>query len=177
MGSSITVKAGEVFSIANVKAWDANIAAARTFDAQFTVIADATSDSAGSIDLIIFPAIVAADGTSDVNDAHATVDSVPANGAVVTFLGSASTTYTPRLMYHRDSITLHSRPLMMPYTGRGFRRSLATAESEMRQGVIPLMPRLWFDSTFATGRHDARVDLFCEAQPRDRWMGIKFFGS
>lgn len=179
LGAGGTVKAGEVFSIANVNAFDPEIPAVRPFVAQFTVIADATADGAGAATVRIFPAIIvrsagATTGNNAVNEAHATVDVAPANGAVVTFQGAASTTYTPRLMFRKDAIVAHSAPLILPYTGQGFRRSLADAE---RDGVAPLMPRLWFYSDPNTGAHRCRVDMFVQAQARNRWLGTKFFGT
>ena len=61
----------------------------------------------------------------------------------------------------------------MPYTGQGFRRSLADAN---RDGVAPIVPRLWLYSDADKGIHKARIDVFVQAQARDRWRGIKFFG-
>lgn len=174
LGAGGTVKAGEVFSIAGVTAWDPEIGQARPFAAQFTVIADATADGAGAATVTIFPAIIVQTGTAVVNNAHATVDVAPANGAVVTFEGAASTTYTPRVMWKKEAIVAHSAPLILPYTGQGFRRSLAEAE---RDGQAPVMPRLWLFSDPNTGSHKARVDVFVEAQVRNRFQGIKFFGS
>lgn len=179
LGAGGTIKAGEVFSIANVNAYDPEIPGVRPFAAQFVVVADATADGAGAATVRIFPAIIvpvggAVTGDNAVNTAHATVDAAPANGAVVTFQGSASTAYTPRMMWKKESLVAHSAPLILPYTGQGFRRSLADAE---RDGVAPLMPRLWFYSDPNTGAHRCRVDIFIEAQVRNRWQGIKFFGT
>lgn len=174
LGSGVTVKKGEVFEIANVQAWDPEIGAARPFAAQFTVLEDATADTVGSITVRIFPAIIVQTGTTSVNNAHATVDAAPANGAVVTFMGNASTTYTPRVMWKKEAMVAHSAPLIMPYTGQGFRRSFAEAE---RDGQAPVMPRLWLYSDPNKGDHKARIDLFVQAQVRNRWQGIKFFGN
>lgn len=174
LGAAGTVKAGEVFSIAGVTAWDPEIGQARPFAAQFTVLADATADGVGAATVTIFPAIIVQTGTSTVNNAHATVDAAPANDAVVTWEGSASTTYTPRVMWKKEAVVAHSAPLILPYTGQGFRRTLAEAE---RDGQAPVMPRLWLYSDPNTGAHKARVDMFVEAQVRNRFQGIKFFGN
>lgn len=182
LGAGGTVKAGEVFSITSgtaVNAYDPEIGQARPYTQQFVVVEDATADTAGAATLRIFPAIIipvggATTGANAVNSAHATVTAAPANGATVTFLGAASTTYTPRVMWKKDSVVAHSAPLILPYTGQGFRRSLADAE---RDGVAPLMPRLWFYSDGDTGAHRCRIDIFIQAQVRNRWEGIKFFGS
>ena len=179
VGAGGTIAAGEVFTIADVYAYDPEIGGSRGFLQDFVVINAATAGTGGEVTVRIFPAIIVDDGStvigSDAVDrAHATVDSVPANDAVVTFRGSASTQYTPKMMWKKDAIVAHSAPLIMPYTGQGFRRSLADAE---RDGVAPLMPRLWFFSDPLTGAHKCRVDLFIQAQMRNRWAGVKFFGN
>jgi hypothetical protein len=182
LGAAGTVKAGEVFSITSgtaVNSFDADNGKDRGFAQQFVVLEDATADTAGAATLRIFPAMVVGDGvsttgTAGVNNAHRTVTAAPDNGATVTFLGSASTTYTPRVMFKKDSVVVHSAPLVMPYTGQGFRRSLADAN---RDNVAPLVPRLWMYSDPDTGVHKARIDVFVQAQARDRWSGIRFFGA
>jgi len=174
LGANGTISAGEIFTIAGVTSWDRNIGQSRDFLQQFTVVADATADGAGAATVRIFPAIVVQTGTATVNNSHATVDAAPADNAVVTFVGAASTTYKPRLMFEKESIVAHSAQLVLPYTGQGYRRSLADAD---RDGVAPLMPRLWFYSDPKTGAHNCRIDVFVEAQARDRWKGIKFFGT
>lgn len=181
LGAGGTVKAGEVFTITTgtaVDAWDPKIGQSRGFTQQFVVLADATADTSGAATLRIFPAIIVGDGTTTigqggVNNAHRTVTAAPANGATVTWMGSASTTYIPRLLFKKEAIVVHSAPLIMPYTGQGFRRSLADAE---RDGAAPLMPRLWFYSDGDTGAHRCRIDVFVQAQARERFMGVKFFG-
>jgi hypothetical protein len=179
LGVSATIADGEVFNIAGVEAYDPEIGATRGFLQDFVVVGGATADGAGLATVRIFPAIIIDDassvtGANAVNRAHATVDAAPADTAVVTFKGVASTSYTPKMMWKKEAVVAHSAPLIMPYTGQGFRRSLADAE---RDNIAPLMPRLWFSSDSKTGAHECRVDLFVQAQMRNRWMGIKFFGN
>ncbi len=178
LGANATISDGEVFTIAGVNAYDPEIGENRGYLQDFTVVGDTTADGTGEATVRIYPAIIVDDGSSvtganAVNRAHATVDAAPADNAVVTFKGTASTTYQPRLMFKKEAIVCHSAPLVMPYTGQGFRRSLADAE---RDGQAPLMPRLWFYSDPDTGAHRCRVDIFVEAQVRRRDMGVKFFG-
>ena len=173
-----TINVGEVFEITGVNAFDPEIEQNRGFLQQFTVVEGATSVS-GAATVRIYPAIIVGGGTAvsganGVNRAHATVDAAPASGAAVTFSGAASTVYTPRLMFKKEAVVCHSAPLIMPYTGQGFRRSLSDAE---RDGASPLMPRLWFYSDPNTGVHRCRVDIFVQAQARARNMGVKFFGT
>lgn len=178
LGVSATISDGEVFTIAGVEAYDPEIGGSRGYLQNFVVVGDAVADGAGAATVRIFPAIIVDDGSSltganAVNRAHATVDAAPADGALITFNGVASTQYIPKMMWKKEAVVAHSAPLIMPYTGQGFRRSLADAE---RDTVAPLMPRLWFYSDPNTGAHKCRVDLFIQAQMRNRWMGVKFFG-
>lgn len=144
-----TVKAGSVFTIANVYEWDnrANQSTGRL--QQFTVLADVTASGVSDADLIIYPAIIV-QGTSDVNTAHATVDSVPADDAAITFVGAASTAYKPRLIMDKSAIIVNTADLMLPMTGQGSRVNLTK---------LPLSVRMWKDSTFATGEHRIRFDV------------------
>lgn len=179
LGAAATISDGEVFTIADVNAYDPEIGENRGYLQQFTVIGDTVADGTGEATVRIYPAIIVDDGSSltgaaAVSRAHATVDAAPDNDAVVTWSGVASTVYQPRLMFKKESIVCHSAPLIMPYTGQGFRRPLADAQ---RDTIAPLMPRLWFFSDPNTGAHKCRVDLFVQAQVRRRDMGIKFFGT
>jgi len=172
-----TVGVGEVFTIAGVNAYDPEIGQNRGFLQQFTVVSGGTS-AGGVVSVRVYPALIVDDGSSvtgdnAVNRAHATVDAAPADAAVVTFSGAASTVYTPRLMFRKDAVVCHSAPLIMPYTGQGFRRSLGEAE---RDNTAPLMPRLWMYSDPNTGAHKCRIDVFVQAQAREREAGVKFFG-
>lgn len=177
--ANATIKAGEVFQIAGVAAYNPHVGVARPFNQQFVVISDATANGAGAITVSIFPAIIvptpgAATGAAANNTAHATVSAAPANGATVTLMGSPSTAYRPRMMWKKESMVVHSAPLVQPFVGDSFRRSLADAQANSK--VPPLMPRVWFFSDPKTGSHSARVDVFVQAQVRNRWQGIKFFG-
>jgi hypothetical protein len=178
IGFNTTISDGEVFTIAGVNAYDPEIRGTRGYLQNFVVVGDVLADGAGLATVRIFPAIIVDDqssviGAAAVNRAHATVDAAPADGAIITFNGAPSTQYIPKMMWKKEAIVAHSAPLIMPYTGQGFRRSLADAE---RDTVAPLMPRLWFYSEPATGAHKCRVDMFIQAQMRNRWMGVKFFG-
>ncbi len=145
-----TIKAGEVFTIADVYEWDnrANQTTGRL--QQFVVLADTTTAGAGEdATVVIYPAMIV-QGTSDVNTAHATVDSVPADGAAVTWLGTASTAYKPRLLMDKAAIIVNTADLILPATGEGSRKSLTK---------LPISVRMWKDSTFATGEHRVRFDV------------------
>lgn len=162
-----TIKAGEVFTIAGVNAYDNRAQQSLGRLQQFLVIADATTSGAGEdATLVIYPAIIV-QGTSDVNTAHATVDAAPADNAVVTFLGTASTAYKPRLLLDKAAINVCTADLIMPASDTSMRKSLTK---------LPLSVRMWQKSDFATGAHSIRFDVALTANVlaggRDRIVRI-----
>lgn len=169
-----TIKAGEVFTIPNVFAYDnrkqALVQPARL--QQFTVIADATASGAGAATLTIFPAmVVPASGAGDnvnINTAHATVNAAPADNAVVTFLGAASATLSPRLLIQKPAIVVNTIPLIMPASDTAMRRKLKK---------VPISVRMWQHSDFATGAHGVRFDVALNANIRDRSRICRVNGS
>jgi hypothetical protein len=173
-GAGATIKAGEVFTVPNVFAYDnrkqALVNPARL--QQFTVVADATADGAGAVTVTVFPAmIVPGAGAGDninINTAHATVNAAPANGAVLTWIGAASTAFSPRLLIQKGAITVNTIPLIMPATGTAMRKSL---------NGIPLSVRMWQHSDFATGAHSVRFDVAMNANIRSRDRLARFNGS
>lgn len=171
-GATQTVKAGEVFTIANVYAYDNRAGRALPHLQQFTVVEDATGSSSAIAALRIFPAIIVpatgSGGDVNVNTAHATVDSIPADNAAITFLGSASTNLNPRILLQKGAINVNTVDLIMPATGIGMRKSLTK---------VPLSVRMWQHSDFATGAHSVRFDVALTANIRDRRRGVKFNGS
>lgn len=165
VAASATIKAGEVFSIANVNAWDNRLGASLGRVQQFTVVADATADGTGAATLTIFPAIIVQG--SGVNNAHATVDAAPADNAAITFLGTASTAYKPRGIVQRQAVVVNTAPLVMPATGVGMRRKLTK---------VPISVRMWQHSDFDTGAHSVRFDVALTANIRDRRRICRFNG-
>ena len=102
-----TIKKGDVFTIANVYAVNPQTRESTGSLQQFVATADATA-AGGAYTVSVSPAIYTA------SQALATVDAFPQSGAVVTFLGSASTQYPQNLIYHRDAITFATADLVMP---------------------------------------------------------------
>jgi len=159
-----TIAKGEVFSIANVLAYDnrkqALVSPARV--QQFTVV-EAVTVTGTTADVRIFPAIIVPNtGTGDnpnINTAHATVNSIPANSAAITWLGAASASIAPRLILQKEAIVVNSAQLYMPVTGIGMRRNLSK---------IPLSVRMWANSDFGTGEYGVRFDVALNANIRER---------
>ena len=163
--SGHTIKAGEVFSIANVLAYDnrkqALVSPARV--QQFTVVTGDTADVSGLATIRIFPAIIVpntgAGDNPNINTAHATVNSIPADSAAITWLGTASASIAPRLIIQKEAIVVNSAQLYMPVTGIGMRRNLSK---------IPLSVRMWANSDFGTGEYGVRFDVALNANIRER---------
>ena len=105
-GSSKTWNVGDVFTIAAVNAVNPQTRESTGSLQQFVVTAVASGSSTAT--LSISPALYSA------GQALATVDALPASGAVVTMLGSAATQYAQNLVYHKDAITLATADLLMP---------------------------------------------------------------
>lgn len=101
------VKAGDVFTIANV--FDVNPVTKATLPhlKQFVVKADGSSDGSGNLTMTISPPII-------TSGAFQTVSAAPADNAALTFLGAASTSYRQNLAFHKNAFALVSVPLERP---------------------------------------------------------------
>jgi hypothetical protein len=105
---SQTLAVGDVFTVASVFAVNPQTRESTGSLQQF-VVTEAIAASGGAYTAVkIAPAIF-----TSVN-ALATVDSFPQSGAVVTFLGAASTQYPQNLIYHKDAISFATADLLLP---------------------------------------------------------------
>lgn len=105
-GSSKTWKEGDVFTIASVYAVNPQTRLSTGSLQQFVVTADTSGSSTAT--LTVSPPIYTA------ANALATVNSFPQSSAVVTMLGSANTSYSQNLVYHKNAITMATADLVMP---------------------------------------------------------------
>jgi len=103
--STTTIKAGDVFTIANVYAVNPQTRESTGSLYQFVALADVTASTTATVTV---PAMYSA------SQALATVDALPVSGAAVTFLGAASTQYPQNLIYHRDAISFATADLLLP---------------------------------------------------------------
>jgi hypothetical protein len=106
IGSGLTVKAGDVFTVAGVNAVNPQTRESTGSLFQFVALADATA-SGTAIVVTVAPIYTAA-------NALATVDSFPASGAAVIFVGAATSQYAQNLVYHKDAITFATADLLLP---------------------------------------------------------------
>jgi hypothetical protein len=108
VGNALTIKAGDVFTVAGVFAVNPQTRESTGSLQQFVVLADVTSSAGGAATVTVSPAMY--------TSAHAlaTIDSFPVSGAVTTFVGAASSQYPQNLIYHKDAITFATADLLMP---------------------------------------------------------------
>lgn len=173
-GNAVTYAAGEVFTMPGVFAYDnrkqALVSPARL--QQFTVISAAVSSGGGAVTLTIWPAMVVpntgAGDNPNINTAHATVSAAPADGAVLTFLGAASTNLAPRVVIQKQAIVVNTVPLILPASDTSMRRKLSK---------IPLTVRMWQHSDFYTGEHGVRFDVALNANVRERYRIARINGA
>jgi hypothetical protein len=166
-GAAATIKDGEIFTIATVYAYDNRLQAVLPHLQQFRVVGDHVADGTGAVaGLRYFPAMVIPNGGA--NTAHATVGTAPADNAVITFRGTASTAYKPRAIIQKEAIVVNTADLILPATGTAKRMGLTQ---------VPLSVRMWQDSTFATGEHRVRFDVALTANVRDRRRIVRFNGA
>lgn len=106
LGTSVTV--GSIFTIAGVMAVHPETKQAYAFEQQFVVTATPTI-AGNEGDISFEPALY----TSSSGGLQ-TIDHMPSDGDVVTFVGSASTSYEHHLAYHTDAFAMVTADLEMP---------------------------------------------------------------
>ena len=166
IGNAATVVDGEVFTIAGVYAVNPRTKAAMPYLQQFTVITGGTAVASGTasaqdLALTISPPIIS-------SGAYQTVSAAPADDAVITWLGTASTTYRPNAVFAKPAIKLVSAKLVMPYTGE------ADYATDPDTG---LTVRYWRYSDGANDTHSHRWDVFFGTVNADRRLGTRLSGA
>jgi hypothetical protein len=106
IGNGLTVKQGDVFTVADCFAVNPQTRESTGSLFQFVALADATA-SGTAIVVTVAPIYTS-------NNALATVDSFPVSGKAVVFVGAASSQYAQNLVYHKDAITFATADLLLP---------------------------------------------------------------
>jgi hypothetical protein len=102
------LKQGDVINIANVYSVNPETKQSTGVLQDFVVTADVASDGSGNATVVISPAIIA-------GGAYQNVTTRPADNAAITVrTGSASTTYTNNLIWHKDAVTFVSPKQELP---------------------------------------------------------------
>jgi len=93
------VRAGDVFTAAGCNSVNPVTKQSTGQAMQFVVVADGSSDASGNLTLSISPAIITAGPFQNVTAS-------PTNGGLLTFVGTASTSYARNLAWHEDAFEL-----------------------------------------------------------------------
>lgn len=136
------LKKGDVFTVAGVYAVNPQNYRSTTQLQQFVVTSTVTADGSGNITIPIYPPIV-------TSGAYQTVDASPANNAVITVFGAASTVTPQGLGFHPDAFVMASADLVMPRSGES---------SRVRMPGVGMSLRYWMDSDIMTDSHVVRND-------------------
>lgn len=156
-----TIKAGEVFTIADVYAVNPRTKAVLPYLAQFVNLVDATADGAGLATLTIANPII-------TSGAYQTVNSAPVDGAAIIWLGTASTAYPQNAVFHKSAIALVFAKLIMPYSGE------ASYATDPETGVSV---RYWRTSDGTNDLHLHRWDVLYGVKTVDRRLGTRISGT
>lgn len=145
------LKAGDVFTIANVFSVHPETKQSTGQLQQFVVTADTTPGAAAAV--AISPAIV-------TSGPRQTVSAGPADNAVVTVFSAAGTTYGNNIAFHKDAFAFATAPLELPSGG-------VIAASRAEQDGLSL--RVVQDYAIGTDQFITRVDVlfgFTELYPQ-----------
>ena len=165
-----TVKKGETFSIAGVNAVNPRTKSDLGYVQEFTVLEDASADSTGDITLTIANPIIIASGADETlrtNQAFQTCAEAPSDNDVVTFKGSASTTYNVSTIFHKSAIQVAFVKPARPHDGEF---SYAT---DPETGITI---RNWAFSDGVNDVHSYRTDVIYGVTNFDRRLGLKLSG-
>lgn len=138
-----TLKAGQVFTVANVFAVHPITKVAYPYLQQFVITADNTAVAGAFTGVQISPTIYGSGSGALQN-----VSALPASSAVVTLVGTASTAYGQNLSYHKAAFRRVSVPLVLP-------SGMNTAAQETVGGHTI---RVLSDFDILTGRMIMRLD-------------------
>jgi hypothetical protein len=160
VGNALTIKAGDVFTVAGVFAVNPQTRESTGSLQQFVVVADVTSSAGGAATVTVSPAMY--------TSAHAlaTIDSFPASGAVTTFVGAASSQYPQNLIYHKDAITFATADLLMP-------QGVDMASRQVHNGISMRIVRQY---DINNDRLPCRIDVLYGYSVIRPQMGVRLWG-
>lgn len=112
-----TITAGSVFTIANVFKVNPKTKVSTGVLQQFVVTAAVTAEATttNTTALVISPPII-------ITGPHQTVNAAPADDAVITPIGAASTSYRQNLFYHKNAMAVAMVPMELPSGAYGAAR-------------------------------------------------------
>lgn len=113
LGTTKTIKKGDVFTIADVYAVNPVTKAALPFNKQFVVVSDVSSDAVttGDADVVISPPLI---WTGAFQNVAVTTGVTDLNNNVVTWVQAASAQDRQNLVFHQNAFALVMVPLVSP---------------------------------------------------------------
>jgi hypothetical protein len=160
VGNALTIKAGDVFTVAGVFAVNPQTRESTGSLQQFVVVADTVSSAGGAATVTVSPAMYTS------TQALATIDSFPASGAVTTFVGAASSQYPQNLVYHKDAITFATADLLMP-------QGVDMASRQVHNGISMRIVRQY---DINNDRLPCRIDVLYGYSVIRPQMGVRLWG-
>jgi len=148
---SVTLKDGEIFTIAGIYAYDNRAKKQQSYLQQFRVVGDFTASSGAFASVRIYPAIIESGVFQTIVNTNG---SDTYDGLAVTHLGASGATLHPRIMVNKAAVQMSTADLIMPAEGTGSRVNLSQ---------IPMSVRMWKHSDFNTGAHSIRFDVALKA--------------
>jgi hypothetical protein len=158
VGSGVTVKQGDVFTIADCYAVNPQTRESTGSLFQFVAAADATAVST-AITVTVAPIYSA-------SNALATVDTLPATSKAVVFVGAASTVYPQNLVYHKDAITFATADLLLP-------QGVDMASRAVHNGISLRVVRQY---DINNDRMPCRIDVLYGYSTIRPQMGVRLWG-
>ena len=158
VGSAVTVKAGDVFTVADCFAVNPQTRESTGSLFQFVALADATAVSTAIV-VTVAPIYTAA-------NALATVDSFPVAGKAVVFVGAASTQYAQNLAYHKDFATFATADLLLP-------QGVDMAARAVHNGISLRIVRQY---DINNDRMPCRIDVLYGYSAIRPQMGVRIWG-
>lgn len=142
--AALRLNAGDVIQFGGVFAVNPQTLQSTGRLRDFVVTANFSSTAGGLGAIQVSPPIILPP------DPRATVTNSPADLAPITVVGTAGTTYSQNLFYHKEAFTLAVVPLVMPFSGQASRADDAEFAASLR---------VWRDSNITTDTHPARTDV------------------
>ena len=162
-----TVKVGDAFTIAGVNAVHA-ITKGDTGQPKTFRIVGIVSGAGGTGTVTITPPIISGGGSTDAELQYKNVTATPANGAVVTFLNTATASVNP--FWQKDSLEILPGRYMVPADA-----GVAVMKASTDQGIEVVMQKQYDINTMET---KYRLDvLYGVVNKQPEMSGILLFGQ
>jgi len=157
VGSGELIAAGDVFTIADCYAVNPQTRESTGSLFQFVALSSSTTTTTATV--TVAPIYSA-------SNALATVNTLPATGKAVVFVGAASTQYAQNLVYHKDAITFATADLLLP-------QGVDMASRAVHNGISLRVVRQY---DINNDRMPCRIDVLYGYSTIRPQMGVRLWG-